>query len=113
MKIPMPVSPRCGATKDCWQQGDLITFELLRRSFEQIAKSVDLLKIDAPKGWHPQYYRAHKLNDDGHFGGFTELICADDDEAKFKAAALLDGHDIEVWQQDRMVVLLKALRAGR
>ncbi|WP_155809842.1 hypothetical protein [Bradyrhizobium sp. URHA0013] len=41
-------------------------------------------------------YRAYVLNDEGHIIGVHELNCVDDDEAK--AAQMLDGHDLEVWQ---------------
>jgi hypothetical protein len=52
-------------------------------------------------------YRAYILNDEGHIIGVHKLNCADDDEAKQQAAKLLDGHDLEVWEQARRVAVLK------
>ena len=52
-------------------------------------------------------YRAYILNDEGHIIGVHELNCADDDEAKAKAAQMLDGHDLEVWQCERRIAVLK------
>ena len=52
-------------------------------------------------------YRAYFLDADGHITGVHELDCAGDEEAKQKAAQLLDGHDLEVWHRDRRVAVLK------
>jgi len=52
-------------------------------------------------------YRAYILDDDGRIIGVHELNCADDDEAKEKAAQLLDGHDLEIWRRERRVARLK------
>ncbi len=53
------------------------------------------------------YYRAYILNEEGRISGFRELLCADDDEAKRQAVQLLDGHDIELWQEGRLVSTLR------
>ncbi|MGY0571624.1 hypothetical protein AB8Z38_29985 [Bradyrhizobium sp. LLZ17] len=50
-------------------------------------------------------YRAY--SQDGHISGVQELDCADDDEAKAKATQMLDRHDLELWQRDRRVAVLK------
>jgi hypothetical protein len=52
-------------------------------------------------------YRAYTVGVDGHFIGFEPLICRDDGEAIAKAKRLVDGHDIEVWNGDRLVIQLK------
>ncbi|QOG23487.1 MULTISPECIES: hypothetical protein [Bradyrhizobium] len=53
-------------------------------------------------------YRAYILDDDGRITGVVhELDCANDEEAKEKAAQLLDGHDLDVWQLERHVGRLK------
>lgn len=57
-------------------------------------------------------YRAYILNDEGHISSYVELQCCTDEEAKEHAAQLLDGHDIEVWQQARTVAILKAPKEG-
>jgi hypothetical protein len=53
------------------------------------------------------YYRAYVLNADGHITAVHELDCADDEQAKQKAAQMLDGYDLEVWCRERKVALLK------
>jgi hypothetical protein len=52
-------------------------------------------------------YRAYTVGLDGHFIGFEPLVCRDDGEAISRAKQLLDGHDIEVWCADRLVIHLK------
>jgi hypothetical protein len=52
-------------------------------------------------------YRAYTVGLDGHFIGFEPLVCSDDGEAVSKAKQLLDGHDIEVWCAERLVIHLK------
>jgi hypothetical protein len=53
------------------------------------------------------YYRVYILNDEGHISRFRELDCADDEEAKHIAAQMLDGHDFELWQEKRLVAILR------
>ncbi|MFK4486691.1 hypothetical protein [Bradyrhizobium sp. USDA 336] len=52
-------------------------------------------------------YRAYIMSEDGHISGVHEFECADDEGAKAKAAQMLDGHDLEVWQRERRVAILK------
>lgn len=47
-----------------------------------------------------QEYRAYVLGPDGHIQERIDLVCADDDAAKERAKALVDGHDVELWQLD-------------
>lgn len=54
------------------------------------------------------YYRAYVLNDDGQIVDFAQLYAIDDEDAKRQAKHLRDGFDIEVWQQNRKVALLKS-----
>jgi hypothetical protein len=51
-------------------------------------------------------YRAYVIGSDGHFYRSVTLDCADDADAVEQAKQLLDGHDIELWQFDRKVVML-------
>jgi hypothetical protein len=37
-----------------------------------------------------------------------ELVYVDDDTAKERAKALVDGHDVELWQLDRKIADFKA-----
>ena len=52
------------------------------------------------------YYRAYIVGEDGHFIGALNLDCADDGAAIESAKQLFDGHDIELWQEGRMVTKL-------
>ena len=52
-------------------------------------------------------YRVYFLNPDGHISRPSEIIeCADDQEATQKARQLVDGHDFELWQGRRRIILL-------
>ena len=48
-------------------------------------------------------YRAYIVGPDGHIQRRNDLLCADDDAAKERAKALVDGHAIELWQESRKV----------
>ncbi len=52
-------------------------------------------------------YRAFIVGDDDHFIGFEPMICSDDSEAISKARRMVDGHDIELWNGDRLVIRLE------
>lgn len=53
-------------------------------------------------------YRAYIIGDDGHFIGAEMLTIAADDAAAIEAAKrLVDKHDVELWDRDRLVVRLK------
>jgi hypothetical protein len=52
-------------------------------------------------------YRAYTVGRDGHFIGVEALTGADDAEAIDKAKPLVDGHDIELWNGDRLVTRLE------
>lgn len=51
-------------------------------------------------------YRAYAVASDGHFMGFKEIVCGDDDGAVAKAKRLINNFDIEVWNGDRFVIRL-------
>jgi hypothetical protein len=51
-------------------------------------------------------YRAYIIGIDGHFLRAVEILCPDDDTAKEYAKSLVDGHDIELWQGERIVAKL-------
>jgi hypothetical protein len=48
-------------------------------------------------------YRVYILDKNGHFLRAVELICPNDDAAKEQAKQFVDGHDVELWQQDRRI----------
>jgi hypothetical protein len=54
-----------------------------------------------------QDYRAYIVGADGHIMGFVGFWCSDDDAAKAQAGQLVDGHDVELWQQGRKVADFK------
>ena len=43
----------------------------------------------------------------GHFIGFEPMICRDDKEAVAKAQRLIDGHEVELWSGERLVIRLE------
>lgn len=54
-----------------------------------------------------QGYRVFILGSDGHVQNRVDLDCQDEAEAIKQAEQLVDGHDVELWQLDR---LIKAFR---
>ena len=48
-------------------------------------------------------YRVYFMGMDGHVFKSVELICANDEQAMEHAQRLAVGHDVELWQLDRMV----------
>ena len=54
------------------------------------------------------HYRAYFIGRDGRFKKAVDLDCADDAAAKDSAKQLVDGHDIELWQQNRRIAKFEA-----
>ena len=52
-------------------------------------------------------YRAYMIGPDGHIIKRIELVC-DDEAAKQQAKALVDGHDVELWQEARRITEFKS-----
>jgi hypothetical protein len=52
------------------------------------------------------YYHAYIIGQDGHFKEAINLDCADDTTAVESAKQLVNGHDVELWQRDRLVTKL-------
>ena len=50
------------------------------------------------------------LIDNGRVYVTIDLTCTDDDDAKRQTTNLSNGHDIEVWEGDRKVALLRSRR---
>jgi predicted dinucleotide-binding enzyme len=55
-----------------------------------------------------QQYRVFKIGLDGHVFDRVDLTCSDDDDAKKQAMALVEDHDIELWQLDKRIATYKA-----
>jgi hypothetical protein len=51
-------------------------------------------------------YRAYIVGRDGHFITYRAFVCENDSEATELANQLVDGHDIELWNEDRFIVRL-------
>jgi hypothetical protein len=47
-------------------------------------------------------YRAY-IRPDGHVHYRVDLDCQDEAQARGKAKALADGHDVELWEVDRFI----------
>lgn len=54
-------------------------------------------------------YRAYWM-ENGHVLTAIDIACLNDDDAKQQAANLSSGHDVELWQGDRRVTLLRLRR---
>jgi hypothetical protein len=54
-------------------------------------------------------YRAYVLDKEGHFLRAVELVCSNDDIAKEQAKQLVDGYDVELWQQERRIAKFRPL----
>jgi hypothetical protein len=55
-------------------------------------------------------YRAYVVGEDGHFVRAVELVCLDDETAKEYAKQLVDGHDVELWQLERLIAKFRVLK---
>jgi hypothetical protein len=53
------------------------------------------------------HYRAYIMGDDGHISKAVDLVLKDDAEALEAAKQLVDGHDVELWERERRIALLK------
>jgi hypothetical protein len=51
-------------------------------------------------------YRVYVIGNDGHFVSAIQLDCADDNAAIESAKQFVNGHDVELWQRDRIVAKL-------
>jgi hypothetical protein len=44
---------------------------------------------------------------DGHFLNVVDIVTENDESASERARQLVDGHDVELWRQERRVALFK------
>lgn len=52
-------------------------------------------------------YRAYAVGHDGRLVGSRAFVCDSDADATVWAKQLVDGHDIELWSGDRLVIRLE------
>ena len=52
-------------------------------------------------------YRAHIVDQDGGLLRAVILLCPDDEIAKQYTKQLVDGHDVELWHEDRKIMTFK------
>jgi hypothetical protein len=55
-----------------------------------------------------QEYRLYVIGEDGHFIKAIDLHCSDDEAAEQSAKQFIDGHDLELWQRDRLIIKFAA-----
>jgi hypothetical protein len=53
-------------------------------------------------------YRAYIIDQDGHIKLRVDLVCLDDDAARYRARQLVNGHDVELWQGVTLIETFKA-----
>jgi hypothetical protein len=58
-------------------------------------------------------YRVYVNGRDGHFINAIMLDCADDKAAIESAKQLINGHDIELWQGERIIAKLDRKSEGQ
>jgi hypothetical protein len=58
-------------------------------------------------------YRAYILRPDGHVHYRVDLDCQDEAQARQRAKALADGHDVELWELGRFIERFKGSDAPR
>ncbi|MHC2620674.1 hypothetical protein ACVIW2_002706 [Bradyrhizobium huanghuaihaiense] len=54
------------------------------------------------------HYRAYLLDQHRHVISVAKLQCADEQEARERAAQLVDVNDVELWQLDRRIAVFEA-----
>jgi len=57
-------------------------------------------------------YRAYVIGDDGHIASSRAFVCDSDADATIWAKQMVDGHDIELWSGDRLVIRLNGDKRG-
>ena len=54
-------------------------------------------------------YRVYSVTSDGHIvGPAAVVICKNDREAILRAQQLKNGHDLELWDQDRFIAKIRS-----
>ena len=80
---------------------------VLSDSLSVVGASIDLLQgTVSVRIFRMAEYRAFTVGEDGNRAVSHEMVCREDGEAVARAKRLIDGHDIEVWSGDRLVIRL-------
>jgi hypothetical protein len=58
-------------------------------------------------------YRVYFIGNDGHFVSAIRLDCPNDNAAIESAKQFINGHDIELWQQDRIIAKFERKPGGQ
>ena len=54
-------------------------------------------------------YRVYSVTSDGHIvGPAAVVICKNDQEAILRAQQLKNGHDLELWDQDKFIAKIRS-----
>jgi hypothetical protein len=67
------------------------------------ANATEIIRVEALSGRKMPEYRAYIMRSDGRVFYRVDLVCKDEATAKERAKALVDEHDIELWQLDRLI----------
>jgi hypothetical protein len=54
-----------------------------------------------------RHYSAFQLDPTGHVAGRIDLNCIDDQDAMRQAEMLVDTFGLELWEDDRMIAVLR------
>jgi hypothetical protein len=52
---------------------------------------------------HLQHYKIYFIGEDGRFFKAIDIDCGDGAAAVAETKAMVDGHDLELWQSDRRI----------
>ena len=58
-------------------------------------------------------YYAYFTGDDGHITNRVTILAVNDEEAKRLAKQLVDGHAVELWQEERKIAIFEPEQYGR
>src|SRR5882724_7405504 len=72
-----------------------------------------VVELPAARGAQMSDYRVYFIGDDGHFASAIQLDCPNDIAAIESAKQFINGHDIELWQQDRIIAKFERKPGGQ
>ena len=72
-----------------------------------------VVELPAARGAQMSDYRVYFVGDDGHFVSAIQLDCPNDIAAIESAKQFINGHDIELWRQDRIIAKFERKPGGQ